>query len=168
MPARVRLPTVGAIGRLSIFERFASRYPCWLALAGIPPLTGVSLSSLDMRGLTFGNVGSMTTCQVLRCPSPGATVITGGHNLGRINEAFICEEHKAAIDAGAHWDRQETQVLIGQDVAPTLAKVSVRDSEGTQGFTLTLETEDQANPFSVFVTPENVKYLSMIFSSRGE
>lgn len=110
----------------------------------------------------------MTTCQVLRCQNPGATVITGGHNLGRINEAFICDEHKAAVDAGAHWDRQDTKVLIGQDMAPTLTKFSVRDSEGTQGFTLTLETEDQAAPFSVFVTPENVKYLSMIFSSRGE
>jgi hypothetical protein len=45
MPARVRLPTVGAVGTLFLFERFASRYPCWLALAGIPLLTGVSSST---------------------------------------------------------------------------------------------------------------------------
>jgi hypothetical protein len=56
LPARVRLPSVGAVGRLFLFERFASRYPCWLALAGIPPLTGVSSSNQISTPGTLGNV----------------------------------------------------------------------------------------------------------------
>jgi hypothetical protein len=166
MPARVRLPTVGAVGRLSIFGESISRYPCWLALAGISLLTGVSLFSPDIPGFPFANVGSMTTCQVLRCQHPGSTVITGGEYLNDIHEAFICAEHRAEIDAGARWDIQDSRVLLGQDMPPAFAGWEVRDSVGTEGLRVTLNASGQAKPFEVFLTKAEAKMLSLIFSGE--
>lgn len=111
----------------------------------------------------------MNTCRVLRCQNPGSAVITGGHNLNRVHESFICDEHKEQIDAGAAWDMPDGHVVMGQDMPPALEKWTARDSMGTQGFTLTLETSDpEAKPFDVFITPGHAKMLSSLLSSRGE
>jgi hypothetical protein len=94
MPARVRLPTVGAVDTLSIFGDSISRYPCWLALAGIPPLTGVSLSSPRMYGLTFGNVANMTTPSTVKPPLSTMEGVTtppaGVPTLGLAEAAKAC------------------------------------------------------------------------------
>jgi hypothetical protein len=76
MPARVRLPTVGAVGRLSIFGESISRYPCWLALAGISLLTGVSLSSPQIMGFPLGNVASMTAPSNMKPPLSSVKGVT--------------------------------------------------------------------------------------------
>lgn len=109
----------------------------------------------------------MTTCQVLRCQRAGTEVVAGGHQLNQVHEAVVCLEHKQQIQEGAFWDVHDFgQVLIGQDMPPALNRWSVRDSVGTEGFTLVLETGTSSKPFEVFITPEGAKSLHAVLDSR--
>lgn len=129
MPARVRLPTVGAVDTLSVFNGFDSRYPCWLALAGIPLLTGVSWTTRHISGWTLANVESMTPCSVLRCPRPeaGAYLIRGSNM-----EPPVCAEHLESLESGARW-----KLTVGEGVP---------DEHGKQPLQLTLLMEDDLPP----------------------
>jgi hypothetical protein len=104
----------------------------------------------------------MTTCNVLRCQNPGSTVITGGQHLNDIHEAYICAEHNEKIEAGEHWDMKDGHVLMGQDMPPAFEGWEVRESVGTEGFTLTLKTSGQGKPFEVFLTTAESKLLSQL------
>ena len=116
----------------------------------------------------MANVESMTTCAVLRCQTPGSAVVTGGQHLNDVHEAYICAEHSEKIATGDHWDVKDGIVLMGQDIPPALTGWSSSDSRGTRGLTLSLKTAGHDKPFDVFLTPADVKMLSLLFSSRGE
>lgn len=116
----------------------------------------------------MANVESMTTCAVLRCQTPGSAVVTGGQHLNDVHEAYLCAEHNEKIAAGDHWDVKDGIVLMGQDIPPALTGWSSSDSRGTRGLTLSLKTAGHDKPFDVFLTPADVKMLSLLFSSRGE
>lgn len=110
----------------------------------------------------------MTTCAVLRCQTPGSTVVTGGQHANDIHEAYICADHNGKIEAGEHWDVKDGQVLMGQDIPATLTGWKHSDSRGTRGFVLSLKTSDpEAKPFDVFITPEMAKHLHMLTKTRG-
>jgi hypothetical protein len=51
-------------------------------------------------------------------------------------------------------------VLTGQDMPPVLQNWSARPSEGSEGFTLTLEAAGGIKPFEVFLTPAEAKTLA--------
>lgn len=125
LPARVRLPSVGAVGRLFLFERFASRYPCWLALAGIPPLTGVSLSSPAYAGFPFGTVGSMTTCSVLRCPQTPLGTFAPRQGF----EMAVCAKHNSELENGARWHLTAGQAAPGEDGKPDMLVTLLMDDD---------------------------------------
>lgn len=111
---------------------------------------------------------SMTTCSVLRCQTPGSTVVTGGQHLNQRHEALICAEHKQQIDQGALWDMHDYgQVVMGHDMPPLLTGWKLSDSRGTRGFKLSLKTDDpEAKPFEVFVTPQMAKVLHTFTETR--
>jgi len=141
--------------------------PRRLALPGDFPLTGVSLASPRIWGWTLDSVEIMTTCRVLRCQTPGSDVVTGGHHLNQVHESYVCAEHKQQIDSGENWDVQDTHVLMGRDLPPTITGWSLTDSRGTQGFVLSLKTaETEAKPFEAFVTPEMAKLLHTLTETR--
>lgn len=121
-----------------------------------------------LRLVSLGTVGSMTTCQVLRCQAAGTEIATGNHRLNEVHEAVICVEHRQQIQQGAIWDVHDFgQVLIGQDMPPALKGWSVRDSIGTEGFTLELETATaNSKSFEVFITPDAAQRLHTLLDSR--
>jgi hypothetical protein len=111
----------------------------------------------------------MFTCSVLRCTNPGSAFTAGCQNLQApgYHEAYICTEHKALIEAGAPWDMEGRNVLMGQDLAPILANWSARPSVGSEGFTLTLEIEGQIKPFEVFLMPSEARTLSSFINAAN-
>lgn len=54
-----------------------------------------------MRAWTFGNVASMITCSVLRCPktSSGVFKLVPGSNM----EPPVCADHLETLESGARW-----------------------------------------------------------------
>jgi hypothetical protein len=110
----------------------------------------------------------MTTCAVLRCQTPGSTVVTGGQHLNQIHESYVCAEHYEKIQAGDLWDvHDHGQVVMGQDMPPLLTGWKHSDSRGTRGFVLSLKTSDpEAKPFDVFITPDLAKHLNLLTESR--
>ncbi|MDE8670779.1 hypothetical protein PY310_19590 [Pseudarthrobacter sp. H3Y2-7] len=109
----------------------------------------------------------MTPCAVLRCQAPGSDVVTGGHYLNDVHEAYICAEHNEKINAGELWDVKDGTVLMGQDLPPALTGWNSSDSRGTRGFVLSLKTSDpEAKPFDVFITPDFAKHLHMLTETR--
>jgi hypothetical protein len=170
---RVFYSTVGAVDSLSLFDRTISRYPCWLALAGIPPLTGVSLSSPAYTGFPFGTVGSMTTCQVLRCQEQGTAVYAVFDEP--LLEALVCARHKEKMDAGEPWSIPDDPGVIhmGTDIAPKLVTWTATDQAGSpSGFTLNMELDADGQPRSQSIwvseteAQELLKYLQMFWSPR--
>jgi hypothetical protein len=120
-----------------------------------------------MYGWAFGNVGTMTTCAVLRCQNSGSTIVTGGQHLNDVHESYICAEHYEKINTGEHWDVKDGHVLMGQDMPPTATGWSSSDSRGTRGFVLSLKMSDpEAKPFDVFITPDFAKHLHMLTETR--
>jgi hypothetical protein len=75
-------------------------------------------------------------------------------------EAFVCARHKALMETGAPWDMEGRNVLMGQDLAPILEKLSVRACVGSAGCTLTLEFAGQIKPVEVFLMPSEARTLS--------
>jgi hypothetical protein len=168
MPARVRLPTVGAIGRLSIFERFASRYPCWLALAGIPPLTGVSLSIPQLPDHPFGTFESMNTCKVLRCQNQPAAIFVLLEQP--LLQAAVCPEHNTRLVNGENWMLDaESGVLMGSDIPPTVVEYTLSSLlTGEQGVMLNLELQTQAGPRSqaLWLSTKDADQLGDLLTNR--
>jgi hypothetical protein len=83
-------------------------------------------------------------------PDPGSAFVVGGQMMNDLHEAYVCPEHKEMIDAESLWDIHAGQVLIEQDMAPTLERWSSRESSGTVGFTLTLEAAGLTKPLKSF------------------
>jgi hypothetical protein len=110
----------------------------------------------------------MLTCSVLRCTNPGSAFIAGNRcPTSRYQEACICTEHKALIDAGSPWDMDGGTVLMGQDLAPVLENWSARPSVGSEGFTLTLDIAGQIRPFEVFLMPTEARTLSTFIDAAN-
>lgn len=83
-------------------------------------------------------------------------------------EAYICAEHKALIEAGSPWDMDGRHVLMGRDLAPIVEKWSARPSAGSEGFTLTLEITGQIKPFEVFLLPTEARTLSAFLDAASD
>lgn len=168
MPARVHLPTVGAVGRLSIFGDSISRYPCWLALAGIPPLTGVSSSAPDMYDWTLGNVWSMTTCEVLRCETPAASIFVLFEEP--LLEAAVCPEHNTRLVAGDQWMLDaDSGILMDSDIPPTVVEYTLSGLlSGQDGVSLNLELTTPNGPRSqtVWLSTEDADGLGDLLTTR--
>jgi len=101
--------------------------------------------------------------------NPGSAFMAGNQNAAiGYHEAFVCARHKALIASGTPWDMEGRTVLMGQDLAPTLEKWSVRPCVGSAGFTLTLEIAGQIKPVEVFLMPTEARTLStFIGAAKG-
>lgn len=110
----------------------------------------------------------MSNCHVLRCQNPGAVVINNDRDYDPV-ESYVCQPHKNRIDAGEAWGFDTGRVLMGDDMPPELSGWTVRDGDGTRGVSLTLTTErdGKTQSFDVFLRPESIDQLSMIFATRG-
>lgn len=109
----------------------------------------------------MGIFQSMIICSVLRCTNPGSAFVFGNQNAAAgYHEAYLCGEHKAIVDAGAPWDMDERNVLMGRDLAPVLKHWSARPSVGSEGFTLTLEIDGRLKPVEFFLKPTEARTLS--------
>jgi hypothetical protein len=110
----------------------------------------------------------MLPCPVLRCTNPGAAFVVGrqGHR-GGYREAYVCDDHKALIDAGSPWCMEGHSVLLGQDITPVLESWSARPSVGAEGFTLTLQVAGQIKPFDVFLTASEAKTLAAFINAAS-
>jgi hypothetical protein len=107
----------------------------------------------------------MITCSVLRCTNPGFAFVMAGQRLtAGYREAYVCAEHKALIEAGSPWDMQGRNVLIGQDMAPTLERWSARPNVMAGGFTLTLEIAGHIKPIEFLLTPSQARALAMFIA----
>lgn len=111
----------------------------------------------------------MITCSVLRCTNSGAAFVAGNQTaVAGYHEAYICEQHKALIDAGAPWDMDdEHNVLLGRDLAPILENWSARPSVGSEGFTLTLEIAGKLEPVEIFLMPTDARTLSTFIDAAN-
>ncbi|VXB78161.1 conserved hypothetical protein [Arthrobacter sp. 9AX] len=111
----------------------------------------------------------MITCSVLRCTNFGSEFLAGRQGPDSSpTEAYVCAEHIGLINSGALWDMQGRDVLLGQDVAPALESWSVRQSAGSDGFTLTLELSGKIRPVELFLTPPQAVALAVSLAANSE
>jgi hypothetical protein len=116
----------------------------------------------------FSTLASMFTCSVLRCTNPGSAFLAGSKSAAAgYHEAYVCADHLAVIEAGAPWDMDGRDVLLGQDLAPVLENWSARPSVGSEGFTLTLEIAGRLKPFEVFLMPTEARTLSSFIDAAN-
>ena len=105
---------------------------------------------------------------MLRCQNPGSTFVVVGHSSADLREVYVCPEHEAGIESGAHWDLCGDQVLMTQDIAPALESWSLRPSMGTDGFTLVLEAAGRSEPVEFFLTTSVSRSLALfLYPSSG-
>ena len=135
-----------------------------MALAGIPPLTGVSLASTTGAAEPLDTVMSMTTCAVLSCSETASAEI---ENEKSGSEFLVCPDHKTAVENGHPWwpDRDShTGILMGRDMpAPGLAKWSVLETEAP-GLILTIETDrPDVEPFKIYLSKDSYENLAGAF-----
>lgn len=110
----------------------------------------------------------MLPCPVLRCTNVGAAFVTGSHDRwGGYQEAYVCADHKALIDAGDPWYMDGHSVLMGADIPPVLKGWSARPGVAVEGFTLTLHVAGQTEPVDVFLTPAEAKALVRFINSAN-
>jgi hypothetical protein len=98
----------------------------------------------------------MPACNVLRCTAPAAHVIRLMPEDEALMEAAVCDEHKAAIDAGvpARWDPDPEEIfsgaiVMGDDLTASGLTITrllsaerhglVRAWDGTKAVTLVME-----------------------------
>jgi hypothetical protein len=111
-----------------------------------------------------------TACTVLRCLNTAAGFVPTAMPYDPVDVA-VCAEHRQRMESGDIWDFDESlrRVLMGDDLPPRIRQFTVKDSLGTKGWTLALETSDDpaAAPLSVFLTPEDTDWLMGLFKDRG-
>jgi hypothetical protein len=123
---------------------------------------------LSLFLLFLSTVASMRACSALRCQNPGSTIVVAGDRRSDFHEVEVCAEHKAKIDAGAHWDLYGDHLVIDQDIAPALERWSLLPSMGTKGFTLILETAGRTGPIKMFLTTTDAISLALfLYPSSG-
>jgi hypothetical protein len=139
-----------------------------LALAGIPPLTGVSLSSRTFGGVAFGNVESMTTCDVLRCQGPRDNVFVLLEEP--LLEAAVCTEHYTRLTAGEQWMLDHASgVLMDTDIPPTVTEYTLSGLlSGEKGVSLNLELTTPGGPRSqtLWLSSEDADGLGELLTNR--
>ncbi|MGY2743200.1 hypothetical protein [Arthrobacter sp. UYCu723] len=105
---------------------------------------------------------------MLRCQNPGSAFVVAGHRSADFHEVYVCAEHKAKVDSGAHWDLCGDHVVMDQDIAPALERWSLRPSMGTEGFTLILETAGRTEPIEMFLTTtDSISLALFLYPSSG-
>ena len=109
-------------------------------------------------------------CTVLRCLNISAGAVRTSMPYDAV-ETAVCAEHRQRIESGEIWDFDESlrRVVMGDDLPPRIKQFTVKDSLGTKGWTLALETsEDPTKPsLTVFLTPEDTDWLMGLFRDRG-
>jgi hypothetical protein len=101
----------------------------------------------------------------MRCQKTGSDRLTSESNSAF--ERFICAEHKAAINGGAHWitDPDTHAVQMGVDLPPKFKSLRRRRNEGT-GQVFVIETDrGSQDPMEILLTNEDRATLAKLFQS---
>jgi len=77
--------------------------------------------------LTFGNVGSMTTCSVLRCPEASSGVFQTVPNSNM--EVPVCAGHLEKLENGARWMLTSGEGVPDDSGRPSLRLTLLLDAD---------------------------------------
>lgn len=110
----------------------------------------------------------MSTCHVLRCQRPAASVFTLLQDP--LLEQTVCVEHKAELESGAPWMLDaDSGILMGSDFPPKLVDFDISgllSGEGGICLNMDLETPGGPKAQSIWISSAEADRLGAFLTNR--